>query len=474
MNDISYILEQGENERVEFKTSFQKEVIETVVAFSNLRGGKIFIGINDERNIVGIDIAEETFAHWINTIKQNTQPSVIVDIQEVNIENKTIAIIDVNEYPIKPIAYKNRFYKRVKNSNHLMSLNEIANAHLKTINSSWDYQMDTRHDFDDVSIDKALTFVKNIERFQQKSFDDDIYTVLTKYELIKNGNITFATYLLFTNNISSLTCMQLGRFKTETDIIDSLTLNCDLPTQIKETIDFVRKHLMVEYIITGNPQREERYDYPLEAIREVVVNMIVHRDYTEVGDSVIKIFDDRIEFFNPGKLYADLTIEQLEQGIYSSQTRNKAIAKMFKETGTIEKYGSGIKRIKQACKKHGIKLPVFEEFSNGFKVTLFKEKINGGIKEEINQDGGINGGIKEEINQDGGINGGIKEDANQDGGIKKLEVFIKKNSNLKARELSVSLSVSLRTIQRWLKQLKTEGKIEYKGSKKTGGYFTRE
>ncbi len=68
----------------------------------------------------------------------------------------------------------------------------------------------------------------------------------------------------------------------------------------------------VEYIITGNPQREERYDYPLEAIREVVVNMIVHRDYTEVGDSVIKIFDDRIEFFNPGKLYADLTIEQLE------------------------------------------------------------------------------------------------------------------------------------------------------------------
>ena len=66
---------------------------------------------------------------------------------------------------------------------------------------------------------------------------------------------------------------------------------------------------MIEYIISGNVQREERFDYPLEAIREIVTNMIVHRDYRDSGDSIIKIFDDRIEFFNPGKLYDDITIK---------------------------------------------------------------------------------------------------------------------------------------------------------------------
>ncbi len=93
-----------------------------------------------------------------------------------------------------------------------MNLNEISNEYLKTINSSWDYQIDTRHDFDDISLDKALAFINTISKFQKKIFDDDIYTIFRKYELIKDGEITFGAYLLFTDNISSLTCMQLGRF----------------------------------------------------------------------------------------------------------------------------------------------------------------------------------------------------------------------------------------------------------------------
>ena len=102
---------------------------------------------------------------------------------------------------------------------------------------------------------------------------------------------------------------------------------------------------MVEFIITGEPQRTEKYDYPLDAIREIITNMIVHRDYRDSGNSVVKIFDDRMEFFNPGKLYDDITIEKLVSGDYSSRSRNRALAKIFKEAGIIERYGSGIKRI---------------------------------------------------------------------------------------------------------------------------------
>jgi ATP-dependent DNA helicase RecG len=101
--------------------------------------------------------------------------------------------------------------------------------------------------------------------------------------------------------------------------------------------------------------------------------MIIHRDYAHSSDSVIKIFDNRIEFFNPGSLLPPLTIDKLLSGDYASNTRNKQIANLFKEAGLIEKYGSGIKRIKEAFVRDGFVAPRFEVFQHGFKVTVFNE-----------------------------------------------------------------------------------------------------
>ena len=137
MENLLEQIQKGESGSTEFKLSFQKEVIESVVAFANAKGGKIFIGVNDVGEIVGISINNESLQKYINTIKQNTQPNLVVDIEEYKIENKTVLVVDIQEQPVKPIAYKNRYYKRVKNSNHQMSLDEIANEHLKTINASW-------------------------------------------------------------------------------------------------------------------------------------------------------------------------------------------------------------------------------------------------------------------------------------------------------------------------------------------------
>ena len=163
MNDnILTTIANGENKTVEFKTSFQKEVIESVVAFANSYGGKIFIGVEDNGNILDITISNETIQNYINTIKQNTQPSIIVDIDEYQIQNKTILIVNVKEYPLKPISFKNKYYKRIKNSNHIMSLDEISNEHLKTINSSWDYYEDDRHSFSDISMDNIIDKIENM------------------------------------------------------------------------------------------------------------------------------------------------------------------------------------------------------------------------------------------------------------------------------------------------------------------------
>jgi ATP-dependent DNA helicase RecG len=443
MNTIIKLIKKGENQTTEFKTSFQKEVIISVVAFANAKGGKIFIGVSDNGEILGTKIQKETLQDWINQIKLNTQPSILVDIEEYEIKNRTIAVIDVKEYPIKPIAYKNRYYKRIKNSNHLMSLDEIANMHLQTINASWDYYIDDRHDFSDISQENIDYFISKVEKNLNKKFSDDPMTILRKYELIKEDKLTFGAYLLFTSNNSALTAFQIGRFKDPITIIDNIDINTNLFTQIETAIEFIKKHLMTEFIITGEPQRTVKYDYPLEAIREVVINMIVHRDYRDSGNSIIKIFDDRIEFFNPGKLYDDITIEKLQSGNYSSRARNRAIARAFKEAGIIERYGSGIARIKNECRGHGVKEPIFEEFVHGFRVTLFKEQLDGVVNGVVNSD------------------------------IDSLYIFIKDNPNQNANTISNALKIPLRTIQRKLKKLKDDNKIEFVGSPKTGGYYEK-
>lgn len=118
------------------------------------------------------------------------------------------------------------------------------------------------------------------------------------------------------------------------------------------------------------PQRVERWEYPMDALREIVINMIVHRDYTSPSESSIKIFDDHIEFYNPGQLSEGLSIQQLLSGNYTSSIRNKQIAALFKEAGLIERYGSGIKRILESFAKYDLGLPLFEELQKGFRVIV--------------------------------------------------------------------------------------------------------
>jgi len=236
---IVELIKKGESQTIEFKTSFQKEVIISVVSFANAKGGQIFIGVHDSGKILGIEIKKESLQDWINQIKLNTQPSILVDIEEYTTDNKTIAIIEVKEYPLKPIAYKNRYYKRIKNSNHLMTLDEIANMHLQTINASWDYYIDDRHDFSDISQENIDYFISKVEKNLNKKFSDDPMTILRKYELIKEDKLTFGAYLLFTSNNSTLTAFQIGRFKDPITIIDNIDINTNLFTQIETAIEFI-------------------------------------------------------------------------------------------------------------------------------------------------------------------------------------------------------------------------------------------
>ena len=455
-------LPKKESLNVEFKTSFNDEAIVSMVAFSNAKGGTVFIGISDAGEVQGVTVGKETIQNWINEIKNKTTPQIIPDIEILTIKGKTIVTLFVQEYPIKPVSTKGKYYKRIGNSNHLLSLDEIANEHLRTINSSWDFYIDPNHSEADLSKEKIAKFaniIRHNESIQQIGLSD--IEILNKMEILRNGKVTFGAYLLFVKNYCAISDVQIGRFKSDITIIDALSLNYDLFREVGEIMAFIKKHLKVEYIITGEPQRTERFDYPLDAIREIVVNMIVHRDYRDSSASIIKIFDNRIEFYNPGKLYDGITVQDLLSGKYTSRSRNKLIAKVFKEAGIIERYGSGIMRVRKICKEYGVKEPDFNEIFNGFQVILYNEKSRVESRVE-NEESRV------ENEESKGENKESRE-KNEESREKILDL-IKDNVFITQNKIAAATGLSIKGVEKNIKQLKLNGLIERVGANK-GGYW---
>ena len=164
--------------------------------------------------------------------------------------------------------------------------------------------------------------------------------------------------------------IQAGRF-AGTDrrrIVDSTEVRTYLPGSPAEAIAFLRKHLQREAVI-GALKRTDRWTLPDVAIREAVMNAIIHADYSQRGAPIrIALFDDRLEVENPGLLPFGLPIEEMQKG--SSRVRNRVIGRVFQELGLVEQWGSGIQRMTAACRDHGLDPPLFEEIGTHFRVTL--------------------------------------------------------------------------------------------------------
>ena len=445
-----------ENQHTEFKSSFNDAVIETVSAFVNTKGGKVYIGVDDlGQPISNFSIGKESIQNWINEIKNKTQPGIIADIEPIVIQGKEIICVSVHDFPITPVAFKGRYYQRVNGANHQLSSQEVADLHLKTYSSSWDYYPSPHYDIDSISLDKVVQFIDLANQIREVKIQDEPLKVLRKFELVKNDNqIANACHLLFSKNEVFDATISIGRFASETSIKDSLVVRTDLFNEVEVTLAFLKKHINKNYIITGDPQRKEKWEYPLEALREIVINMVVHRNYQSAGDAIIKIYDTKIEFYNPGKLENGLTIADLQAGTYTSYARNRKVADIFREAGIIEKYGSGIQRITNAFISYGLQVPVFEEFQNGFRVTVFNSSNNN------TNNLGINEGLNE------GLNKGLNE------GLNSMLTAIIHNPGIQAKQLSDLLEARpLKTIERQIKSLTDKGYIERKGSKKTGGYW---
>lgn len=373
--DIRQIIAEGESQQTEFKSSFNVEAMESITAFANTEGGCVLVGVSNKGKIVGVDTNEESVQQWVNEIKSKTEPAILVDAERYEIEGKAVVMLSVPEYPVKPIALQGRFYKRIGNSNHLLSATEIANLSMLSLQVSWDSFPalgKTLEDLDTESIDR---FIERVSSNGRLSLGGKTWTdKLRKLKLINGETPTNAAYLLFGKGNIGYN-VHAGRFKTPSMIIDDRMMNGNLFQTVEETMRFLLSQIKVAYEITGKTtQRTEIFEYPLPALREIVLNTIIHRDYTSPMDVQIKIFDQKITFFSPGELYGKQTIEALRTDDYQAYTRNKLIAEAFYLTGDIEKYGTGYTRIRSEIASYPTMKFEFEEKPSAWLVTISYEE----------------------------------------------------------------------------------------------------
>jgi len=389
MNDIRQLIKGGESEKVEFKERFDKETIETAVAFANTKGGIILIGVSDKNRIKGTQIGKDTLNDWANQISQSTEPRVIPEIEVSEIDDKSVVIIRIKEFPIKPVSVKGKYFRRVGNSNRIMPMQEIAQMHFHSAGMSWDKLAARDVTIEEIDVEKVKRYIKKANETGRRKVGDDEkpLQVLEKLELRKEGRPTWAATLLFherPQRFLSQAVIHCGRFKEETMVIDDRMIEGTIIEQVDEAMDFIRKNINVRFVITGKPEREQIWDYPLEALREAVINAVCHRDYTIPSNTEVRIYDDKLIVWSPGGLPFGITIADLYEP-HSSVLRNKGIGGIFYDMGWIEQWGSGIDKMRKACMKAGLPEPQFEEYQ-GFRV-IFRKDI---YTEEYLRDLGLN------------------------------------------------------------------------------------
>ncbi|MBI3502600.1 MAG: putative DNA binding domain-containing protein [Bacteroidetes bacterium] len=390
--NIAKLIKQGEGETLEFKQNFDREgVFISAGAMANRNGGKILIGVTNKGAASGITIGKETLKDWANQISQGTDPKIIVDIGAYKAGEKTVVVIEVPNSNVKPVSVGGKYYLRVANSNRNLPLHKLNEIYMGSVGMSWDAMPAHKALMRDISMKKVKLYMERSLASGRRKFSDPPLQVLKKLGFIVDDRPTWSAILLFGNEPNKFVKharVHCGRIKGESKIIDDNYIEGDIFEQINKTISVIERNINVEFVITGKKaQRDEVWEYPLDALRESVINAICHRDYMDTNDILIKIYDDRISIWNPGGLPFGMTMDMFKNPDHPSKPRNKNIAQALYDIADIERYGTGVKRILDACRKAGLPNPVFEEMGEGFHVLFRKpesEKLKlAGEREEI-------------------------------------------------------------------------------------------
>jgi predicted HTH transcriptional regulator len=375
-------LRHPEGKTLEFKRdlSSPKPALRTLVAFANSAGGRLVIGVEDlTKRVVGIERPLDLERHIAKLIADSIHPTLLAEIEILPWRRTHVLVVQVHPSALRPHYLRadgaeGGTYVRLGSTNRKADAALIAELRRRVDLESYDEQPLLATDSE--AIDFAATSESFSERRTLRRQDLRTLGLTVRYQ--NRYVATVGGMILFGKDRLAHfpdAWIQAGCFSSpdKTQLADHADFNEHPVRAIEGAIRFVERNTRMGAEF-GRIKRRDRPTVPPMALREALVNAVLHTDYSQRGAPIrVAVFEDRVEVENPGILLPGLTIEELRQGV--SRLRNRVIARTFKELGLIEQWGSGIQRMATACSSAGLPSPELVEIGLRFRVTIRTERI---------------------------------------------------------------------------------------------------
>lgn len=385
LEELRGLIASGESETVEFKKSTAQlpRAGETLCAFLNGQGGTVLIGVAPSGTIRGQDVADST-QQEIARMLDRFEPPAPVETAVVPLPDSTKSVVALQAPPIadaRPFTYDGRPYQRVGTTTSRMPQQRyeallLERAHAR---QRWENQPAVGVSLEDLDHEEILRTRETAIQHRRISAGTsmDVGDILDRLGLRRDGVITQAAQMLYGTRF--LPDYPQGRLKMARfrgtritgDILDNRQEYLHAFAMVREAMDFLDRTLPLSArFAEGRIEREDRLPVPPSALREVLLNAVMHRDYSQPGSHVaVAVFDDRIEIRSTGTLPSGITTDMLF-GPHTSILRNLLIADTFHRTGAVEAWGRGTNRVIEECEGWGVEPPSFAEEAGSLIVSF--------------------------------------------------------------------------------------------------------
>lgn len=439
----------AEKQSVEWKAIWKDDYLAWICGFANAQGGKLYVGVNDEGVAVGLANSAKLLEDLPNKIRDAM--GIIVNINLCQQDGKDFIEIEVPPYPVA-ISCKGAYYYRSGSTNQKLSGPELESFILRRRGVNWESSPLPRLTMADID-DGVVKFFKEKAaekgRLEKEDIDESKEHLIEKLYL-KNGDyLTNAAALLFAAKPERWflgAFIKVGFFESDADLVYQDEVHGSLLQQMEKALELIYFKYMKAKISYKGIQRIERYPFPEAALREALLNAIVHKDYSSGIPIQVSVYDDRLYIANIGRLPETWTLENL-LGKHASRPFNPNIAHTFYLAGFIESWGRGIEKIYDACKENGMPPPEYTVHPGDIMI-----KFTAPADLVIRSGNRVTERVTEKVTE--------KE-------AMVLSLIIE-DPNFTTNELAQKLSLSRKTIAERIKSLKNKGIIRRFGSDTKG------
>lgn len=461
-----------ESQNVEYKQSWKDDYLKWICGFANAQGGAIYIGIDDNGRVVGVDCAKKLLEDIPNKVVNFM--GIVADVDLLHKDGRDYIRVTVAPSN-SPVTYHGKLYYRSGSTLQELGGGAAQNFLLKKTGTAWDSQIVEYATLNDIDTDAIGYFQRmGVEngRLTAETKNNSLQKILTNLRLMDSaGRLTMAALMLFGKDPQRF-CLnarfKIGRFgRNGGELFTQDMIEGNLIQMADKVMSVLSDKYLVRPIHYEGMHRVEPLEIPEQGLRELIYNAIIHKSYSG-PDIQMKVFDDRITLWNYGMLPEGITVDNMFSE-HSSLPRNRLIANVFYMAGFIEAWGRGFEIVSDAFRREGLEVPTFKEVFGGLTVTIKRE-----IFAAIQSGGRIDDKTGRIVKNGVFGSGNVVSDAVSLPQVyltdrqKKICKMIEDNPSISSKQMSQVLSVDPRTVQRDLAAMQKKGVLIREGNTSAG------